>query len=168
MLIYFEYLLTCDADELGMLEDSVEAIHALEHVHVRFAPATTNNPLLEPRFFGTRFYCKVVIPLPTRTYAQLPKTLKDGASIGIVPVVFNVGINHRASIARMLTLVEERKVFFMLKCCFLFLFLFLRLNLFTAAQVENDFNRHNLEKLKAFVHKSINYLPGTYFLVFSP
>ena len=83
-----------------MLEDSMEAIHALEHVHVRFVPATSNHHFLEPRFFGTRFYCKVVIPLPTEMFARLPKELKDGASIRIVPIVFNVGIDHRASVAR--------------------------------------------------------------------
>ena len=83
-----------------MLEDSVEAIHALEHVHVRFVPATSSNCPLQPRFFGTRFYCKVVIPLPTSMFERLPKELKDGASIRIVPVVFNVGIDHRASVAR--------------------------------------------------------------------
>jgi hypothetical protein len=109
MLISFEYLLTCDADELGMLEDSVEAIHGLEHVQVRFVPATANNTLLQPRFFGTRFYCKVVIPLPAHMFAQLPQELKDGASIRIVPVVFNIGIDHRASFARMFTLVNKRK-----------------------------------------------------------
>ena len=100
MLISFEYLLTCDGDELGMLEDSVEAIHALERVHVRFIPATTSNDVLQPRFFGTRFYCKVVIPLPAHMFARLPKELKDGGSIRIVPVVFNVGINERALAAR--------------------------------------------------------------------
>jgi hypothetical protein len=110
MLISFEYLLTCDADELGMLEDSVEAIHALEHVHVRFVPDTTNNTLLQPRFFGTRFYCKVVIPLSAHMFARLPQELKDGASIRIVPVVFDIGIDHRASIARVFTLVIERKI----------------------------------------------------------
>lgn len=104
----FEYLLTCDADELGMLEDSVEAIHALEHVQVRFVPATANNNLLQPRFFGTRFYCKVVIPLPSHMFARLPQELKDGASFRIVPVVFNIGIDHRASIARVFTLVIKR------------------------------------------------------------
>jgi inositol polyphosphate-4-phosphatase len=108
MLISFEYLLTCDGDELGMLEDSIEAIHALENVHVRFVPAIKNNTLLQPRFFGTRFYCKVVIPLPAHMFNRLPQELKDGASIRIVPVVFNIGIDHRASIARVLTLVIER------------------------------------------------------------
>ena len=100
MLISFEYLLTCDGDELGMIEDSLEAIHALEHVHVRFVPAAANNTQLQPRFFGTRFYCKVVIPLPVHMFNRLPQELKDGASIRIVPVVFNIGIDHRASIAR--------------------------------------------------------------------
>jgi len=109
MLISFEYLLTCDGDELGMLEDSAEAIYALEHVHVRFVPATTKDDLLQPRFFGTRFYCKVVIPLPAHMFARLPEELKDGASIRIVPVVFNIGIDHRASIARVLTLVIEEE-----------------------------------------------------------
>lgn len=103
MLISFEYLLTCDGDELGMLEDSLEAIHALEHVHVRFVPATANNAVLEPRFFGTRFYCKVVVPLPAHLFAKLPQELKDGGSIRIVPVVFNVGINEKASFARVRT-----------------------------------------------------------------
>lgn len=83
-----------------MLEDSVEAIHALEHVHVRFVPTTSTNNLLQPRFFGTRFYCKVVIPLPTHIFARLPQELKNGGSIRIIPVVFNVGIDHRALIAR--------------------------------------------------------------------
>jgi hypothetical protein len=105
MLISFEYLLTCDADELGMLEDSIEAIHALENVHVRFVPSATTNTGLQPRFFGTRFYCKVVIPLPAHMFHRLPQELKDGGSIRIVPVVFNVGIDHRASIARVLALV---------------------------------------------------------------
>jgi inositol polyphosphate-4-phosphatase len=109
MLISFEYLLTCDADELGMLEDSVEAIQALEHVQVRFVPETSKDSLLQPRFFGTRFYCKVVIPLPANMFDRLPQELKDGGSVRIVPVVFNIGIDHRASIARMLTLVIERK-----------------------------------------------------------
>jgi len=109
MLISFEYLLTCDGDELGMLEDSVEAIHGLENVQVRFVPATTNNALLQPRFFGTRFYCKVIIPLPAHMFARLPQELKDGASIHTVPVVFNIGIDHRASIARVLSLVIERE-----------------------------------------------------------
>ena len=122
LLIFFEYLLTCDADELGMLEDSVEAIHALEHVNVRFVPATSNNDLLQPRFFGTRFYCKVVISLPAHMFARLPQELKDGESIRIVPVVFNIGIDHRASIARVLTLVIEKtsskKKYF--KFCFTF------------------------------------------------
>lgn len=86
-----------------MLEDSVEAIHALEHVRVRFVPATNNNDLIQPRFFGTRFYCKVVIPLPAHMFDRLPEELKDGASIRIVPVVFNIGIDHRASLARMKT-----------------------------------------------------------------
>ncbi|CAF2334020.1 unnamed protein product [Rotaria sp. Silwood2] len=108
MLISFEYLLTCAADELGMLEDSVEAIHALENVHVRFVPATANNSLLQPRFFGTRFYCKVVIPLPAHMFARLPQKLKDGGSIRIVPIVFNIGIDHRASLARVKALVTER------------------------------------------------------------
>lgn len=105
MLISFEYLLTCDGDELGMLEDSVEAIHALEHVHVRFVPDTSKDRCLQPKFFGTRFYCKVVIPLPDHMFARLPQELKDGASVRIVPVVFNIGIDHRASIARVLTYV---------------------------------------------------------------
>jgi hypothetical protein len=109
MLISFEYLLTCADDELGMLEDSVEAIHALEQVQVRFVPATTNNNLLQPRFFGTRFYCKVVVPLPAHMFARLPQELKDGGSIRIVPVVFNIGIDHRASIARVFTLVKYSK-----------------------------------------------------------
>jgi hypothetical protein len=108
MLISFEYLLTCDGDELGMLEDSIEAIHGLENVHVRFVPATTNNTLLRLRFFGTRFYCKVVIPLPAQMFIRLPQELKDGGSIRIVPVVFNIGIDHRASVARVKTLVIER------------------------------------------------------------
>ena len=101
MLISFEYLLTCADDELGMLEDSVEAIHGLEQVHVRFVPATANNATLQPRFFGTRFYCKVVIPLPGHMFARLPQELQDGGSIPIFPVVFNIGIDHRASMARM-------------------------------------------------------------------
>lgn len=109
MLISFEYLLTCDADELGMLEDSVEAIHALENVHVRFVPATTNNNLLQPRFFGTRFYCKVVIPLPANIFARLPQKLKDGGSISIVPIIFNIGIDHRALFSRVLKLVMKKK-----------------------------------------------------------
>lgn len=92
-----------------MLEDSVAAIHALEHVHVRFVPATDNADPLQPRFFGTRFYCKVVIPLPAHMFARLPQELRDGASIRIVPIVFNIGIDHRASIARVLTLVIEKK-----------------------------------------------------------
>lgn len=104
----FEYLLTCDADELGMLEDSVEAIHALEHVQVRFVPAKDDHTPLQPRFFGTRFYCKVVIPLSAHMFARLPQELKDGGSIRIVPVVFNIGIDHRASLARMLTLVIQK------------------------------------------------------------
>ncbi|CAF0745146.1 unnamed protein product [Rotaria sordida] len=136
MLISFEYLLTCDADELGMLEDSVEAIHALENVHVRFVPATKNNNLLQPRFFGTRFYCKVVIPLPAHMFAQLPQKLKDGASIRIVPIVFNIGIDHRASIARMKAL-----------------------HFFSSTQVENDLNYNNLAKLKAYINKSVDNLP---------
>ncbi|UJR33924.1 hypothetical protein I4U23_021343 [Adineta vaga] len=136
LLMSFEYLLTCDGDELGMLEDSVEAIHALEHVHVRFVPATANNDLLQPRFFGTRFYCKVVIPLPVAMFAKLPQELKDGGSIRIVPVVFNIGINERALAARVLTL-----------------------NLFSTTQVESDLNHNNLDKLKAFINKSLNYLP---------
>ncbi|CAF0841775.1 unnamed protein product [Adineta steineri] len=135
MLISFEYLLTCDADELGMLEDSVEAIHALEHVQVRFVPATTTNSLLQPRFFGTRFYCKVVIPLPAHMFARLPQELKDGGSIRIVPVVFNIGIDHRASFARLKTL-----------------------NFFSTTQVENDLNYKNFDKLKAFVNSSVNNL----------
>ncbi|CAF0777176.1 unnamed protein product [Rotaria sp. Silwood1] len=136
MLISFEYLLTCDADELGMLEDSVEAIHALENVHVRFVPATTNNNLLQPQFFGTRFYCKVVIPLPAHMFARLPQKLKDGASILIVPVVFNIGIDHRASLARM-------KAF----------------HFFSGTEVENNLNYNNLAKLKAYINKNVNILP---------
>jgi hypothetical protein len=101
MLILFEYLLTCDGDEMGMLEDSIEVLHALEHVHIRFAPASVNDTCLQPRFFGTRFYCKVVMPLPVHLFDKLPQQLKDGGSFNVVPIVFNVGIDHRASIARM-------------------------------------------------------------------
>ncbi|CAF1149959.1 unnamed protein product [Adineta ricciae] len=136
MLISFEYLLTCDGDELGMLEDSVEAIHALERVHVRFIPATTSNDVLQPRFFGTRFYCKVVLPLPAHMFARLPKELKDGGSVRIVPVVFNVGINERALAARVRSM-----------------------NFFTTSQVESDLNYNNLDKLKTYINKSINNLP---------
>jgi len=68
-------------------------------------------------------------------FARLPQELKDGASIRIVPVVFNIGIDHRASIARVLTL-----------------------NIFSAAQVESDLNYNNLDKLKAYVNKSIDNL----------
>ncbi|CAF2859332.1 unnamed protein product [Rotaria sp. Silwood2] len=136
MLISFEYLLTCAADELGMLEDSVEAIHALENVHVRFVPATANNSLLQPRFFGTRFYCKVVIPLPAHMFARLPQKLKDGGSIRIVPIVFNIGIDHRASLARV-------KAF----------------HFFSATEVENGLNYNNLVKLKAYINRSVNNLP---------
>ena len=118
MLISFEYLLTCDADELGMLQDSVEAIHALEHVHIRFVPATTNNTVLQPRFFGTRFYCKVVIPLPAQLFARLPQELKDGGSIPIVPVVFNIGIDHRASMARIRSFVFQEKQEERINCFF--------------------------------------------------
>ncbi|CAM4739700.1 unnamed protein product [Rotaria magnacalcarata] len=119
-----------------MLEDSVEAIHALEHVHVRFVPATINNSLLQPRFFGTRFYCKVAIPLPIHTFARLPQVLKDGAVIRIVPIVFNVGIDHRALFAR-------AKEF----------------NFFNAPPIEQNLNCKNLAKLKVYINKNVDNLP---------
>lgn len=45
-----------------------------------------------------------------------------------------------------------------------FFSLFLRLNLFSATQVENDLNYKNLDKLKLYIDKSINNLPGTFLL----
>jgi len=36
------------------------------------------------------------------------------------------------------------------------------LNLFTAAQVENDLNYNNLDKLKAYVNRSVDNLPSIY------
>jgi hypothetical protein len=107
LLISFEYLLTCDGDELGMLEDAVEAIHALEHVHVRFVAASTRNTHLQPRLFGTRFYYKVVCPLPTNIFGRLPAQLQTGQTIRIVPVIFNVGIDYRPSFTSVLTFVID-------------------------------------------------------------
>ncbi|UJR33932.1 hypothetical protein I4U23_021351 [Adineta vaga] len=60
----------------------------------------------------------------------------NGGSVRIVRVVFNIGINERALAARILTL-----------------------NLFSTTQVESDLNYNNLDKLKAFINKSLNYLP---------
>lgn len=88
-----------------MVEDSIEAIHALEHVKLRFFLSTTNHSLFEPRFFGSRFQTKIAIPLPPTIFARLPQKIKDGLEIKVVPVFFNVGVDHRASLARVFTYV---------------------------------------------------------------
>ena len=92
-------------------------------------------------------------------FARLPQELQDGASIRIVPVVFNIGIDHRASIARVFTLEINRK------SLFLAMIFSYRLNLFSATQVENDLNYKNLDKLKTYVHQSVNNLPGLSFSI---
>lgn len=42
-----------------------------------------------------------------------------------------------------------------------------RLNLFSAAQVENDLNHNNLGKLKVYINRSVDSLPGIYSLSFT-
>ncbi|CAF0904103.1 unnamed protein product [Didymodactylos carnosus] len=131
MLASFHYLLTCAANELGMLEDATEAILNLRNVQVRFVPSKSDQQQLQPKFFGTRFYCKVVIPLPDHMFSRLPV---NGASIRIIPIFFNVGIDHHASIARMF-------------------------GPFSTSAFENVLNRDSFNKLKAYVEESAKYLP---------
>lgn len=105
VLVYFEALLSCYSDELGMLQDMSFAVAELtDSVNFELFEISSSNvqeTFPAPRISGNAFCVKVTLPLPKRT---LPANAK--ITCQTVALLFNIGINEQATLAETFGLVK--------------------------------------------------------------
>ncbi|KAJ8298355.1 hypothetical protein KUTeg_024886 [Tegillarca granosa] len=120
VLAQFEGLLSCQGDEMGMIEDFLVAASDLNHVTFQFcriseeisSPTVSLDSLVKdgeyPDFF--RHHMCVSIPLEEEIYNKLPDGLQRGHKVKVTAVFFNIGINEQASLAERFgdTSLQER------------------------------------------------------------
>ncbi|XP_071384744.1 type II inositol 3,4-bisphosphate 4-phosphatase-like [Centroberyx affinis] len=100
VLAQFEGLLSTYGDEVGMLEDMEVGVADLSGVAFAVTEAKTDQPDdLLPTLSGAWGGLVVEVPLPSQTFAALPRELKEGSLIPLHPVLFNIGINQQQSLA---------------------------------------------------------------------
>jgi len=100
LITVFSFL-SCYGDERAMLEDVSECWRDVENrVRFRFVPAVSSVAgSCVPLVTGHRYSVLVSIPLPNRQLEQLSKGLSNGEWMTICPVLWNMGVNHEATLA---------------------------------------------------------------------
>ena len=98
VLLYFESLLSCHGDELGMIEDMSIGVQDLSHVVFKVTQGSGADDIL-PQVRGNRTGYTINIPVPEQMFALMPKEVQRGHSIRVVPVMFTIGINEQATFA---------------------------------------------------------------------
>ncbi|QQP37923.1 Type I inositol3_4bisphosphate 4phosphatase-like [Caligus rogercresseyi] len=121
-LVTFETLLSLHGEDVSIFNDMIVAVEDLRNVEFTLIlvdkktkkkdeyssdESSKQNfiPILEyqtfplPRVSGSRSALKVMLPVPDFVYTALPlETIKNN-TFSITPVLFNVGINEKASLA---------------------------------------------------------------------
>ncbi|GAB6021350.1 hypothetical protein CHUAL_003960 [Chamberlinius hualienensis] len=99
LLVQFEGLLSCQGEEMGMLEDMKVAVNDLmSNVEIYLSPwSSEQDPL--PSITGNRRLLKVTVPVPKSSYDKLLASNYKGKAIQITAPFVNVGINEQASFA---------------------------------------------------------------------
>ncbi|RWS06693.1 hypothetical protein B4U79_02585 [Dinothrombium tinctorium] len=95
VFIYFEGLLSCHAEEIGMLQDMAFAIEELNDC-VTFVFTNVGNETLQPhipRIEGNGFNLRVIIPVTSSTI------IAGSLECQVTGLLFNIGINEHATLA---------------------------------------------------------------------
>jgi len=121
-LVAFESILSVHGDEVSMLNDMIVVVEDLRNVEFNLilvdkkskfklkrnnsqAKSSPAVPMLEyhsfplPRITGSRSSLKVLLPVPDYVYTMLPLDQMKTMTFSITPVLFNVGINEKATLA---------------------------------------------------------------------
>eukprot|EP00736_Rhodelphis_marinus_P011338 Rmarinus@m.11031 len=123
-LIFFESMLSTHGDELGMLEDSAGAIQRLQSAVIRFVELPEREDIVQAARLGgfsplsSPCACdhfpgewsvevagdvedgmELLISLAPHHFSLLPKGLRDGDCVEVVPVLFTQGINELQNVA---------------------------------------------------------------------
>jgi len=100
-LVQFESLLSTSGDETGMLEDMYTAMRDLDNVFLRLGKSQT--PEKEPLLLeGTRSRIIVTFNLAEEHFQKLPRPLREGRLISVIPCLFTQGINEAQTFANTL------------------------------------------------------------------
>ncbi|XP_053559675.1 inositol polyphosphate 4-phosphatase type II [Bombina bombina] len=97
LLVQYEGLLSTYSEEVGMLEDMAVGISDLRNVVFKITEAKSDDFL--PVVTGRRQCYIVEVKLPTKMFELLPQEIRNGKSLSVYPVFFNVGINEQQTIA---------------------------------------------------------------------
>lgn len=93
--------MSCYQNENSMIEDTIESMRLLrEQCSFRLAKSFTQvkncaTPLIDGEFG----HLKITLPVPNRVWSRLPESLRRGEWFYLVPIYFNVGINHEQTLA---------------------------------------------------------------------
>ncbi|KAI1291100.1 Inositol polyphosphate-4-phosphatase type I A [Halotydeus destructor] len=106
IFVYFESLLSCHADELGMIQDMAFAVNELNNcVSFVFVPWTSNSspngPSASPRIDGNGHNIRVIIAVDS---SSLLSNMTLNCSV--TALMFNIGINEHATLAETLGYVR--------------------------------------------------------------
>lgn len=110
ILLHFEGLLSCHAEEMGMIEDMSIAVEDLGNIKFKLVckdDVQDLKPSLELTDFvkGGRYpdmnrhSIVVCVPLLSAVFDKLPSKLRSGYHIDVSPAYFNIGINELATLA---------------------------------------------------------------------
>lgn len=117
LLFQVEGLLSCYGNEAIMIEDTIIAVEDLCHVTLRLVAETeeerTNCSAAPKASLGdyviegqypdiSRHNIIIEMPIQAETFAQLPRELQEGRQIRVVPILFNIGITEKATLAEKL------------------------------------------------------------------
>ncbi|KAK3774656.1 hypothetical protein RRG08_035084 [Elysia crispata] len=117
LLFQVEGLLSCYGNEAIMIEDTIIAVEDLSYVTLRLVAETEeeeSNCSAAPKanlgefvFEGAhpeinRHNIIIDMPVQAEVFAQLPRELQEGRQIRIVPILFNIGITEKATLAEKL------------------------------------------------------------------
>ncbi|RUS89174.1 hypothetical protein EGW08_003053 [Elysia chlorotica] len=117
LLFQVEGLLSCYGSEQTMIEDTIIAVEDLNHVTLRLVAETeeekTNCSAAPKANLGefviegahpdiNRHNIIIDMPVQAEVFALLPRELQEGRQIRVVPILFNVGISEKATLAEKL------------------------------------------------------------------
>lgn len=124
LLLEFEGLLSCNGDEMGMMEDMMVGIGDLEKVIFKLE-FCQNLENAQPSIEGHRASLVVSVPVPDALLSAWQLDKAEKVEFSVTPVFFNIGINEQATFA-------ER---------------------FGDTSLQDRINLENIEKLKTYYDK---------------